>query len=1013
MIIMPSRKRTSMPNPSVRRRSRRLPEKTAIGLSDFLAGADIPIFFLDLNFRLRCFTPSASRLCGLAAADIGRPIGGIRRLFAAANLLSDARKALAKARTVEREIPDVKGRWFVRRIHPCRAGARRIAGMAVILTDITRSKQAEKTLRAVLDATGESICLFDAEGVVVAANTTAASRIRLAPCEVIGRHYSELLPPCAAALRRKCLHGVVHSKQPQQFEDKHDGRIFEHHFYPILEGGRVTRIVSCSRDITAHKRFEAALRESEERFRSVLDNSRDVIYRFNLRTKQYEYWSPACTYFLGFSPEELALLSYEEILARVHPDDRTGLKAELERSVEAGRGSWTFRFLSKNGHYRWYSNHIAVINGRDGHPLYRDGFVRDVSESKLAETALRESENYYRSLFRNMLNGFAYCKMLFDDENRPLDFIYLDVNQAFHRLTGLENVVGRKVTEIIPGVKESNPELLEIYGRVALSGAPENLETFIPTLETWFSISVYSTEKGTFVAVFDNITDRKRIVEALRESETRLALAQQAGRVGVFDWDLVSGRIVWTEQLETIFGLVPGTFRQQYRDWADRIVPEDLPRMESLFSEWLASARPESRWEYRFRRTDGEIRWMDARARVIRNSDGKPQRMIGTNLDITERKRIEESLRESDRRKDEFLAMLAHELRNPLSPVRISVELIRKQSTDPRLSRWTETIRQQITHLSRILDDLLDISRISRGLITLKKEPVSLVEAVNQAIDNYRAFLDVNQQELQITASGEPMVLNADPVRLVQILSNLLNNASKYSPQGGLIRVLTRREDHSAVIEVADNGVGIPSEILPKIFNLFYQADSSPARTQGGLGLGLTLVKQLTKLHGGTIEAHSEGPGRGSRFTLRLPLRQIISPAGETFHKEKPKRMTTSAELKVLVVEDNTDSAESLCELLQTWGHQVWKAHDGPSGIREAVNVLPDVVLLDIGLPGMDGYEVARRLQQELPPAKTKLVALTGYNPDRLRTAEAGFVAYLTKPVDLDELEELLNQQKH
>lgn len=377
--------------------------------------------------------------------------------------------------------------------------------------------------------------------------------------------------------------------------------------------------------------------------------------------------------------------------------------------------------------------------------------------------------------------------------------------------------------------------------------------------------------------------------------------------------------------------------------------------------------------------------------------------------DITERVLAEAARREADQRKDQFLAMLAHELRNPLSPIVTAVDLIRRHPAAqiPEMRRWVGTINRQVHHLTRIVDDLLDTSRISRGLIVLKKERITLSDAVTQAVEINRALFTAHQQELKINLPAEMLFLHADPVRLVQILSNLLNNASKFSPAGGRISLTGRAEGAQAVIEVNDNGQGISADILPRIFDLFYQADTSLDRAKGGLGLGLMLVKQLVQLHGGVVEARSQGPNQGSTFILRLPLAETPEPArGEPFASYKTE--TGLPGLKVLLVEDNPDSAESLRELLAYWGHQAWVAHDGPGGIKQALQTPPDVVLLDIGLPGMDGYQTAERMRREAALSETALFALTGYAFDRPRIEAAGFQAYFTKPVDLNALEDRL-----
>lgn len=373
--------------------------------------------------------------------------------------------------------------------------------------------------------------------------------------------------------------------------------------------------------------------------------------------------------------------------------------------------------------------------------------------------------------------------------------------------------------------------------------------------------------------------------------------------------------------------------------------------------------------------------------------------------DITRRKRDEEALREADQRKEQFLAMLAHELRNPLSPIGTSLELIRNHpdTQAPQVRRWVETIGRQVGHLTRIVDDLLDTSRISRGLINLQKETVLVSDAVAQAVEINRSQIEAKRQDLEVDAGDETLVLDADPVRLVQILSNLLNNASKYSPEGSRIDVAARREETQAVIAVRDNGMGISESNLARIFDMFYQADTSLARTKGGLGLGLMLVQQLTRLHGGTVTVESAGLNRGSVFTLHLPLSGHAAAA--SVKAAETETIQAQPGMKVLVVEDNPDSAESLGEVLQSWGYQVWLAQDGAGGIEEALKIRPEVVLLDIGLPGMDGYETARRLRREETLSQTALFALTGYNPDPDRSAETGFRTYFTKPVDLDTLE--------
>jgi PAS domain S-box-containing protein len=384
-----------------------------------------------------------------------------------------------------------------------------------------------------------------------------------------------------------------------------------------------------------------------------------------------------------------------------------------------------------------------------------------------------------------------------------------------------------------------------------------------------------------------------------------------------------------------------------------------------------------------------------------------------------ERKRLEGELRlrvgelaDADRRKDEFLAMLAHELRNPLAPVRNAVQVLRMKCTDdPLVERMAEMMGRQVGHMSRLVDDLLDVSRITRGRVNLRRERVELATVVARAVESVRPLIDARGHELSISVPNEPVHLDADMTRLVQILGNLLNNASKYTPEGGHIWLTAYREGDDAVVIVRDNGIGIPAEMLPRVFDLFTQVDRTLDRSQGGLGIGLTLVRSLVELHGGSVKAASEGTGRGSEFIVRLPALPAV-PQQKEERKADEGQSGSATPHRVLIVDDNVDSVESLAILLEMAGHDARTAHDGPTALETARAFRPRVVLLDIGLPRMDGYEVARRIRQEPGLAGTTLIALTGYGQeeDRRRSREAGFDRHLVKPVDPEELREVLRQ---
>jgi signal transduction histidine kinase len=377
--------------------------------------------------------------------------------------------------------------------------------------------------------------------------------------------------------------------------------------------------------------------------------------------------------------------------------------------------------------------------------------------------------------------------------------------------------------------------------------------------------------------------------------------------------------------------------------------------------------------------------------------------------EIAERQRAEGALREIDRHKSEFLAMLAHELRNPLAPIRNAVEILRRSEGDEQAVKpVTEMMERQVKQMVRLVDDLLDMSRISRGKIELRKEPVDLATVVDHAVEAVRSLCESMNHVLTVKLPPKPTFVNADPARLAQVVGNLLNNACKFTEKGGRIRLTVEREGQQVLIRVRDTGIGIAAEQLPHIFEIFTQADTSLERSRDGLGLGLTLVKSLVEMHAGTVEARSAGVGQGSEFVVRLPL--FIGHVRPQSRKPSDAKPAATVQRRILVVDDNVDSADSLAMLLKLTGHEVQVAHDGLEAVAGAATFQPHVVLLDIGLPRLNGYEAARRIREQQRDADLTLVALTGWgqDEDRRRSKEAGFDAHLVKPVDFAILSRLL-----
>jgi PAS domain S-box-containing protein len=524
------------------------------------------------------------------------------------------------------------------------------------------------------------------------------------------------------------------------------------------------------------------------------------------------------------------------------------------------------------------------------------------------------------------------------------------------------------------------------------------------------------------IAAFADVTPLKEADASLRRNQQILKLVHQIGKIGHWEWDSLTDENRWSPEIEALYGLPPGGFEGGYQGWAKLLHPDDLPRAEADVRRALQTGKYFT--EFRVIWPDGSVHWLEARANVFKDGHDKPVRIMGVNMDVTERKRVEEELRksqqelrqrieqlaEADRRKDEFLATLAHELRNPLAPLRNAVELLRRSGANPGLIEQARGVMgRQLDQMVRIVDDLLDVSRISQGKVQLRKERVELEVVVRSAVEGARPFIDAQGHQLTITLPPEAVWFDGDPTRLAQVISNLLNNAAKYTEKGGHIWLTAERRGSEAVLSVRDTGIGIAAEHLPQLFEMFSQIIPALERSQGGLGIGLSLVRGLVELHGGRVQARSDGIGRGSEFIVRLPVVDVPirqQPEGPADDGLPPG----TRKWRILVVDDNRDAADSLAMMLQMMGHETCTAYDGLETVQAAATFRPQVVLLDIGLPKMNGYEVARHIRQQPWGEGLALIALTGWGQeeDKRRALDAGFDHHLTKPVGATALEKLL-----
>lgn len=501
-------------------------------------------------------------------------------------------------------------------------------------------------------------------------------------------------------------------------------------------------------------------------------------------------------------------------------------------------------------------------------------------------------------------------------------------------------------------------------------------------------------------------TERARAEVALRESEAKFRTIADAMPQMVWSTQPDGHHDYYNQQWYDFTGVPAGS--TDGAGWNGMFHPEDQAHAWAVWRHSLATGQPYE-IEYRLRHRSGDYRWVLGRALPVRNQEGAIVRWMGTCTDIHEQKRAQEELLANSRRKDDFLAMLAHELRNPLAPINTAAHLLRAAPSDAaKVERSADIIGRQVRHMTELVDDLLDVSRVTRGLVELERAPVELKVVLGSAIEQVRPLIEARGHQLTTRmASGDVHVLG-DRTRLVQVMSNLLNNAAKYTPPNGALS-LSMVVGEQVEVRVADNGTGIDAQLLPHVFDLFTQGERTPDRSQGGLGLGLALVKSLVELHGGRVAAESEGRGRGSRFTVTLPRLALPAPAPVPPPAVNERHPAAHAR-RVMVVDDNKDAADTLGMLLESLGHEVRVLHD-PAQALDAVAAAPvDVFILDIGLPGMDGYALSRRLRAHPHASSATYIALTGYGSthDRQRGSDAGFERYLVKPADLAELARLL-----
>jgi PAS domain S-box-containing protein len=896
-----------------------------------------------------------------------------------------------------------------------------------------RASERRELLRVTLGSIGDAVITTDIEGRVTYLNSVAESLTGWKHEEALGRPLDTVFrivneatrrpveSPAARALRD----GVVVGLANHTLLIQRDGaeRPIDDSAAPIRdEQGRVTGCVLIFRDVIAQRRLE---RDKAHRLltarllASIVESSDDAIISKSLEGI-IQTWNAGAERLFGYTAEQ----AVGRHISLVIPADRIGEEDQIIASLKAGQRVEHFETerLRSDGQRILVSLTISPIKDEGGSVIGASKIVRDVTRQRQAEERERQllSEAVAANTkFRAFFDQGALFAGIMD-----VDGTILEPNRLSWEGCGYtrEQIVGKPFWEGPWWTPSPSAALVkQIKEACTQAAAGQTFRGELPYFladgsERMADVTIQPIRDETGRVLFlaptgTDITDRKR-AEADREKFVTL-IENSTDFIGMCDLQSIPF-FVNRAGLE-MMGLdsIEQARRTAVRDF---FFPEDQLRiMNEFFPAVLEKGHGEIEVRFRHFKT-GEARWMAYKVLTLTDSAGQPLGLATVSQDVTERKRLEDNLRklaadlsEADRRKDEFLATLAHELRNPLAPLCNMLEVLKRAGGDgAMLQTARDTIERQLGQLVRLVDDLLDLNRITHNRLELRPSQVELASVIRQAVEACRPLADSAGHELRITLPAEPIYLHADAARLAQVFGNLLNNSCKYTSPGGKIWVTAERLGSEVVVAFKDTGTGIPPDKLDNIFDMFTQVDRSLEGSRGGLGIGLTLVKRLVRMHGGSIEARSPGEGQGSEFVVRLPILigtlKAVTP-GPTAAQEPPRTR------RILVVDDNRDSAESLAMVLTIMGNETHMAHDGVAAVEAIEKHRPEVVLLDIGLPKLSGHDVCRRVREQSWGKDIVIIALTGWGQeeDRRKSREAGFDGHLVKPVDHAALLELLS----
>ena len=936
-----------------------------------------------------------------------------------------------------------------------------VHGAVLVFRDVAAHRRAVEErarLAAIVESSDDAIVSKTLDGVIRTWNGGAERLFGYTAAEAIGQSIYLIIPPDRHDEERSILSRLVRGERIEHFETVRvakDGRRIDISLTvsPLRNPeGEIIGASKVARDITEKKRAAAANAKFKALFEQGIQFA-EILTLDGVVVEANRLSLDACG------------LARGDVIGRPFWEcgwwnKSSEIMATIRRGCNLAAAGATFRIESPyfvaDGSERMVDLVISPVTDDDGNVLFLTPTGTDVTDRKKAEQRLRESEGRHRilaELAQSMQaltdpdEMMAKTALLLAEHLQVDRCAYAEVeNESVYVITG-------NYTRGVPSMVGRWPVAAfgSLHLRTMLSNEPfviddvesdpragKDLSTYRATnIQAVVCIPLHKDGKLVAAIAVHQKTPRRweafevelirtvverswesleraRVARGLAATVDRLALAMAAANLGDWGWDASSDVVTLSPRAAEIFGLPEG----ETITWTDirRLLHQDDAERARASVEKAVASHGQYDIEYRVQRPSGSEVWVSAKGRAVYDGAGKPLGMFGVVQDVTDRKRLEEELREraellleADQKKDDFIALLAHELRNPLAPVRNGLQVIKLSAGNPiAVGSVRDMMDRQLSHMVRIIDDLLDVSRIGRNKMELRLERISLEDAVKTAVETAAPTFEAAGVDLQVSLPTKPVILNADLTRLAQVFSNLLSNSAKYTKKGGRVWLKAKRHGHQIVVSVMDTGIGIPRESLPTIFDMFSQVDRSIERSTGGLGIGLALVKGLTEMHGGTVSAASEGTNKGSTFTVRLPIADETptnsTEGGETgVAPEAPRR-------RILVADDNSDSAESMAIMLELLHNEVVTAHDGLDVLAKAEEFRPDVILMDVGMPKLNGLETTKRLRERPWGRDVKIIAVTGWGQegDRERTRTAGCDGHLVKPISLNDLQRLL-----